>query len=236
MERIELRAETRSVFGKKTKRLRRAGAIPATLYGPRTEPVSLQIPERDLRGVLDSAGTTHLITLRIDQATEPRMVLARDIQRDPISQSLLHVDLYEVVMTEKITAEVPLNLIGEAPIAAEKAGLLMRGLDAVEVHCLPGQLVGSIDVDLSVLEEVDQAILVKDLVVDPVIEILTNPEEVVVKMLLIRAPMIEEEVVEEVEVPEVEVITAAKEAELGAVEEPSEVAEAEEGEETEVEA
>ncbi len=221
MEQIELRAESRDVFGKKTKRLRRSGLIPATLYGPRTEPVSLQVRERDLRSVLDRAGMHQLISLRIDQADRPRMTLAREVQRDVITHSLLHVDLYEVVMTETITAETPLTLVGEAPAVATKAGLLMRGLDSVQVQCLPGELPESIDVDVSGLEEKDQAILVKDLVVDEAIEILTNPEEVIVKVLPIKEMVVEEVVEEEVEPVEVEVIAAAKERE----EEPEEVLE-----------
>jgi len=235
MEQIELRAESRDVFGKKTKRLRRSGLIPATLYGPRTEPVSLQVRERDLRSVLDRAGTHQLISLRIDQADRPRMTLAREIQRDVITHSLLHVDLYEVVMTERITAETPLTLVGEAPAVAMKAGLLVRGLDSVQVQCLPSELPEYIDVDVRVLEEKDQAILVKDLVVDEAIEILTNPEEVIVKVLPIKEMVVEEVVEEEVEPVEVEVIAAAKERE----EEPEEVleeAEQPEGEEPEGEA
>jgi len=221
MEQIELRAESRDVFGKKTKRLRRSGLIPATLYGPRTEPVSLQVRERDLRSVLDRAGTHQLISLRIDQADRPRMTLAREIQRDVITHSLLHVDLYEVVMTERITAETPLTLVGEAPAVAMKAGLLVRGLDSVQVQCLPSELPEYIDVDVRVLEEKDQVILVKDLVVDEAVEILTNPEEVVVKVLPIKELVVEEVVEEEVEPVEVEVIAAAKERE----EEPEEVLE-----------
>lgn len=231
MEQIQLRAERRNIFGKKTKRLRRAGFIPATLYGPRMEPVSLQVHERDLRRVLDRAGTSHLISLRIDEADKPRMTLAREIQRDLITHSLLHVDLYEVVMTEKTTAEIPISLLGEAPVVAQKTGLLVRGLDSVQVQCLPGELIESIEVDVSVLRETDEVILVKDLPVDEAIEILTNPEEVVVKVLPVRA-LVEEVVEEEVEVPEVEVITAAKERE----EEPEEDLEEAEEEEQEAEA
>ncbi len=207
MEQVELTAEKRTVFGKKTKRLRKAGLIPATLYGPETEAMSLQVSELELRGVLNIAGTNQLIRLRIEGADEPSMILAREIQRDVITHSLLHVDLYQVVMTEKITAEIPLDFVGEAPAVAADEGLLMRGLDSVEVECLPGALVDAIEVDVSVLEEIDQAIHVKDLVVDDSIEILTSPDEVVAKVLLVKEEVFEE-VVEEEEIvaPEVEFI------------------------------
>jgi large subunit ribosomal protein L25 len=213
MEQIELRAQTRTVFGKKTKRLRSTGIIPATLYGPRTEPLSLQVPVRDLRMVLEAAGTNRLINLRVDGAEKPHMILARDVQRDVITQALIHVDLYEVVMTEKITAEIPLVLVGEAPVVINKEGLVVRGLDSLEVHCLPNRLGDAIEVHLGVLEETDQAILVKDLVVDEDIEILTSPDEVVVRALPLREEEVEPEVEEELEPAEVEVIAEAREAE-----------------------
>jgi large subunit ribosomal protein L25 len=213
MEELELGAQTRTVFGKKTKNLRREGIIPATLYGPKTEAMSLQLPERELSRVLEHAGTNRLIGLMIDGAKKPRMILARDVQRDVITHSLVHVDLYEVVMTEKITADIPITLVGVAPGVTKKEGLLVRGLDSLQVHCLPDQLMDEIEVDISVLEERDQAILVSDLNVAGDIEILTNPDEVVVQILAVKEKALEVEVEEELEVAEAEIITAAAEAE-----------------------
>ena len=213
MEQIELRAQSRTVFGKKTRALRRSGIVPATLYGPRTEALSLQMAAKELNAVLHQAGTNRLISLRIDDAGKPRMILARDVQRDVITQSLLHVDLYEVVMTEKITAEIPITLIGVAPAVINKEGLLVRGIDSLHVHCLPDQLSEAIEVDLSVLEVQDQAILVKDLIVGQDIEILTSPDEVVVKVLALREEVLEPLEELEAEPAEVEVITEAREIE-----------------------
>lgn len=227
MEQIELRVQNRSLVGKKTKRLRRSGLIPAILYGPRTEPISLQVKERDLRLALNRAGTNHLIVLTLDEADEPRMTLAREVQRDVVTHSLLHVDFYEVVMTEKITADIPVTLVGESPIVARNAGLLVRGIDSVQVQCLPSQLLESIVVDVSVLEEIEQAVLVEDLEVDEFIEILTNPEEVLVKVLPLR---LEELVEEEVEAAEVEVIGADEERAAEPEEVLEEAREAEEAE------
>jgi len=212
MEQIELRAETRTVFGRRVGRLRKSGLIPATLYGPRIEPVSLQVSERELGRVLTQAGTNRLVSLWVDDGDKPRMTLARDVQLDPTSHSVLHVDLYQVVMTEKITADIPLTFVGEAPAVAKKAGLVMRSLDSLQVHCLPDHLGEIIEVDLRVLEDKDQSILVGDLYVSDDIEILTNPEEVVVIVLPLRE--VEEPVVEEeLEPGEVEVISAVGEVE-----------------------
>jgi large subunit ribosomal protein L25 len=213
MEQIELKAQSRTVFGKKTKALRRSGIVPGTLYGPRTEALSLQMATKELNAVLAEAGTNRLISLHLDGADKPRKILARDIQRDVITQSVLHVDLYEVVMTEKITAEIPITLVGEAPAVAAKQGLLVHGLDSLQVHCFPDQLSAAIEVDLSVLREKDQAILVKDLDVEQDIEILTSPDEVVVQVLPLREEVLEPIVAVGAEPAEVEVISAAREFE-----------------------
>jgi len=171
--------------------------------------------------------------LWVDQAAKPKTTLIREIQRDVITDSLLHVDLYEVVMSQRITAEIPLSFVGEAPIVAQKTALLVRRLDSVQVQCLPNELVGSIEVDLTVLTEEDHAILVKELFVDPTIEILTNPEDVVVQVLPVKEEVVEEIVEEEVEALEVEVITAAKEREEEPKEEFKEPEEEGEGQEAE---
>jgi len=235
MQQIELKAERREVFGKKAKRLRSSGIVPVVLYGPKTESLPLQVPARELHRALATAGTNRLIRLTLDAREEPRVVLIRDVQRDTITQSLLHVDFYEVVMTEKITAQIPINLVGESPAVDKKGGLLVRGLDSLDVHCLPGLLEEAIEVDISVLEDVDQAILVKDLDVGEGIEVLSNPEEVVAQVLTVREEAVEAVLEVEEEAPEVEVLKPAREVEEELEEELPE-AELPEGAEEEAEA
>lgn len=210
MEEIELRAQRRWVIGKQVKQLRRQGLVPAILYGHRTEPLPLEVEERSLRRVLERVGRHHLITLRVGDDHEPRTTLAREVQLDPITHALLHVDFYEVVMTEKITTEVPLVFIGHSPVIEKREGILVRGLDSVEVECLPSNLIESIEVNLEDLVEIDQAILVGDLTVDADVEILTDKEEVAAQILPLRAVEEVEEVVEEI-VEEVEIISRERE-------------------------
>ncbi len=214
MEEIELRAQKREIIGKQVKQLRRQGLIPAILYGHRREPFPLQIEERSLRRVLERVGSHHLITLRVGDDKEPRMTLAREVQLDPITHTLLHVDFYEVVMTEKITTEVPLVFIGQSPVIERREGILVRGLDSVEVECLPSNLIESIEVNLEDLVEIDQAITVDDLTVDADLEVLTDKEEVVAQILPLRAVEEVEEIVEvaeEVVPSEVEIISRERE-------------------------
>jgi large subunit ribosomal protein L25 len=208
MEQIELKTQKRDVLGKKVKRLRREGIVPAVLYGRETESIPLQVEERELNRVLAQAGEHRLIALQIDRSPTPQMVLTRDVQWDVISGRPIHVDFYAVVMTEKITTEVPLVFVGEAPAASLAGAILFQGLDEVEIECLPGDLIEAIEVDLSGLKEIDQAIYVKDLRVPPTIKILTDPEEVVAKVSWAEIEEVEEVV--PVAPAEVEVVAKGK--------------------------
>jgi large subunit ribosomal protein L25 len=216
MEQIELKAEKRTIIGKRVKALRREGIIPALLYGPKTEPVPIQCDERELQHVLAWAGGTNLIALRIGDAGKPKMTLVSEVQRDSLTNDVYHVDFYQVVMTEKVKAEVNLILIGEPLAVQQKEFMLLQGADSVEIECLPGDLIHSIEVDLSPLVGVDDAIYVKDLQVPENITILTDGDELVAKIQYLYIPEEEEVEVEEwVEVApeEVEVIAKGKEVE-----------------------
>jgi large subunit ribosomal protein L25 len=213
MAQFELTAEKRTVAGKKVKQMRREGLVPAVLYGHKTKPVSLQLEDRTLDRVLNQAGKTQLISLRVGRG-KPVMVLPREVQRDPITRQLLHADFYQVIMTEKLTTTVPLLLMGKAPAESEVGGVLIQGLDNVEIECLPGDLIEHIEVDLSKLAHIDEALHVKDLQVPSTIRIVTDLEEMIAKVVLVRRPGLEAEEVAEVvaaEKPgEVEVITKSK--------------------------
>jgi large subunit ribosomal protein L25 len=213
MEQIELKTQKREVIGKKVKSLRREGLVPAVLYGHETDSIPLQVEERELDRVLTQAGEHRLIALKIGRARKPHMALTRDVQWDVISGRPLHVDFYAVVMTEKITTAVPLVLVGEAPAADQAGVILLQGLDEVEIECLPGDLPEAIEVDLGGLEEIDQAIYVKDLQVPLDVEILTDGEEIVAKVDWAAPEEVEEEEVVPVEPAEVEVITKGREVE-----------------------
>jgi len=213
MEQFELKAEKRTIIGKKVKGLRREGLIPAVLYGPKTEPIPIQCDERELQHVLARAGGTNMISVRIGKAHKPKMALARGVQRDVITGELYHVDFYQVVMTETVKTEVNIILSGEPPAVQQTEFMLLQGTDSVEVECLPGDLIHSIEVDVSTLLEFDDAIYVKDLQVPDNVTILTDGDELVAKVQRLRLAE-EEEVEEEVEVApeevEVEVIAKGK--------------------------
>ncbi len=205
MEEILLNAEQRQITGKMVKQLRHKGYVPGVLYGHYTEPINLRIEQRALYQAVQEAGMNRLITLNIKGIRDPRRVLVRELQRDAITHTMLHVDLYEVIMTERITTEVSIVLTGESPMVQDGEGLVFQGLDNIEIECLPGDLPPQIEVDITGLDVIDATILVSDLKLSDAIEILTDAEEIVVRILPPAREEIEE-VVEVEEVAEVEVV------------------------------
>jgi large subunit ribosomal protein L25 len=213
---VELVAERRVLFGKKVKRLRREGQVPAVMYGHGFDPVPLQFEERNLQQVLSHVGGSQLIGVKIKGEDQQEMTLVRDVQRDPIRLNVLHVDLYRVEMTERITAEIPLEIIGESPVVESGEGILLQGVSTIEVECLPGDLVDALEVALSDLVELDQSLHVRDLAIPSGIDVLTDMDEMVARVVRPVSEEALEEELEEVLVPEVaevEVITEAREEE-----------------------
>jgi len=212
MEQIELIVAPRQVIGKQVKALRRAGQIPVNLYGRSVEPMTLQVDARSLGRVLLRAGTTRLITLNV-QGREPQVALARDIQREPITGSLYHVDFFAVSMTERIKLQVSIVLTGESPAVQRSEGVLVQAMNVVEIECLPGDLIDAIRVDVSQLDKIDAQLTVKDLSVSERVKILADPDETVVRVTPVKEEKVEEVVPTAEVVAEVEVIEKGKKEE-----------------------
>ena len=187
MERIELKAQTRTVRGKQVKQLRAEGWIPAALYGAKMPSLPIQVEERDLNRALRQAGTTSLINLFVDDDPRPHVVLAREVQREILSGRLQHVDFYQVQLDHKVRTMLTLEVIGETPLIKTGGAILNHVLTQVEIECLPDKLVDTIPVDISALETVQDVITVGDLPVPEGVTILADPEDVVVSLVLPRA-------------------------------------------------
>jgi large subunit ribosomal protein L25 len=191
MEQIELSVAPRTIKGKEVSGLRRSGIVPAVLYGRRAEPVSLQANGRELMRVLMKAGSSRLVKLNIEGAVEPRMALVREVQREPIRGTLLHVDFYGVSMTEKITLSIRVRFDGVSPAAALNEGVLTYGNDSVEIECLPADLIDALVVDLTRLVKVGDVVHVSDLQVPETVKILSNPDDLVVRVTRLAAEEVE---------------------------------------------
>lgn len=186
MSTYELRAEPRSIVGKKVRFLRRQGIVPGNIYG-QSASTPIQLASRDVENTIRRAGRTQLISLAVAGA-EPTTVLLKAWQRHPYKGDILHVDLFRVAMTETLRMDVPIRLTGEAPAVKLADGLPFQSQAALTVECLPSDIPGAIEVDISGLEEIDASIFVRDLVVPPGVTILTDPDEVIVKIM---APTVE---------------------------------------------
>lgn len=213
-DKITLQVVPRTVVGKKVKQIRREGWVPLVLYGPGFESELYQVTAFEARRVLTAAGMTSLISLQAEGQQEPYSVLVRDVQRDVLTDALLHVDLYRVSMTQKITTDVPIEFVGESPMVAQGEVLLLTLMDRVEIECLPGDLVSSLTIDLDPLQTMDDVLLVKSISVPEGITILANEDEVVGRLTFASRVEEEEEEVEEAlleaAADEVEVISRGK--------------------------
>jgi large subunit ribosomal protein L25 len=221
-----LTAEPRTVRGKQVSQLRRAGSIPAVLYGSHVEtPLALKLEEKALKQVIAKAGHNRLIKLTVDSGAA-RLVLTRQVQRNALTGRIVHVDFQEVSMTEKITTPVPLVLVGASPAVARGEGLLIHGIASVEIRVLPTDLIPEIQVDVSSLESLNQSLFVKDLKVGDQIEILTPGDEMVAKVVPVKEEVIAVEA--PVAAGEVEVIKKVREEEEGEGEQAAPAGEAKE--------
>lgn len=155
----ELRKKEEDV---KIKEIRKSGYIPAVVYGPGLDNKNIKVKNLDFQRVFAEAGESHLIDISIGEG-DPIKVIVKDTQKDPIKDNIIHIDFYQVDMNKKITAEIPLNFIGESKAVKEMGGTLVKKLDSLEVRCLPGNLVDKIDIDLSGLNNFHDSIRISDI-------------------------------------------------------------------------
>jgi len=165
MTTFELSANTRTIFGRKTKQLRKKGLIPANIFGKKIKSLAIELEGQGLLDTMRKAGETGLIHLKIKGDDKVHPVLISGYAQHPVTDEMLHVDFHEVDLKQKTTATVPLHAIGESE--AVKSGMvLVMFKNEIEVEALPTDLPDSIEVDISGLTEVGMTILAKDLKVD----------------------------------------------------------------------
>jgi large subunit ribosomal protein L25 len=198
MEKIKLTVEQRAILGKKIKKLRKAGILPANIFGKDLKSKAIQLPVKEFKKSYKTAGETGIVELKLKDETYP--VLIHKVQYDPITGEIIHADFHRVNLKEKITANVPIRLEGESPAEKSGVGLILQTLNEIEVESLPTDLPHEIIVDMPSLTEVGQTIHVKDLKIDrEKVEVKNDPEEVVVS---VQTAEMKEEVVEEAPSPE----------------------------------
>ncbi|MCH7997792.1 MAG: 50S ribosomal protein L25, partial [Chloroflexi bacterium] len=175
--------------------LRRRGLTPANLYGTKIDSIALQIQTSHLQQALVQGGRNALLSIKVAGEKDSRAAIIRALQVHPVTDELVHVDFLQVDVTRTISAEIPVVLVGESPLPKGQT-LITQAISSVQVEGLPMDIPRSVEVDISILIEIDQSIWVRDLQLPPNIEVLTDPDQLVVKAALAR--VVEEEV-EEVE-------------------------------------
>jgi large subunit ribosomal protein L25 len=191
MEKTVIQAEKRMVTGKQVKALRREGKLPAVIYGYGINPISIVLDAHSASRILAKASSSTLVTIELGGTQYPTLV--REKQLDYIRNSLIHVDFLAVSMTEKITASVGVHIVGEAPAVKEYDAILVTGLTELEVECLAADLPERFTVDVSGLVEISDGVYVRDVTAPPNVEILSDPEEMIVVATAQAAEEVEEE-------------------------------------------
>jgi large subunit ribosomal protein L25 len=194
---LELAVDARSVLGKQTKRLRRAGNVPGVVYGKGTPSIPVQVDAKHFETLYHAAGRTTIFQLEIP-GTGTRSAIIKSVQRHPLSGRAIHVDFFLPDLTTELQIDVPLVFVGEAPAIEATGGSLFTSLSHIKVTALPADLPHEITVDVTSLVDLEAAIHVRDLGVESdAVHVLNDPDDMVARVMPPR--VIEEPVVEEAE-------------------------------------
>src|SRR4030065_1633386 len=156
MDKVSLDAQVRTQTGKKVKRLRKEGFIPAIIYGREIETLPISLEKRVTTLLFNKISGSTILTIIVDG--KEHATLVREVQRDYLKNEILHVDLQAVSLKEKLRTHVSLTLVGKAPVLENFEALIVSGIDQIEVECLPQDLVDTIEVDISSLAAIGDAI------------------------------------------------------------------------------
>ncbi|MCY4652235.1 MAG: 50S ribosomal protein L25 [Dehalococcoidia bacterium] len=177
-----LKLDQRMLFGKKVRSLRRQGVIPVHVYGAGIEPASLQVDDRTLNRILPQVGSNIPISIEYEGQDTENICFVREIQRHPVTETVIHVDFLRVDVTQTVAAEVPVILIGASPAVAQMAGTLLQNIQSLSIEALPMNMPAEVTVDISSLVDFDTTIVVGDVETPGNVTVLNEPEDVIVRV------------------------------------------------------
>lgn len=211
---VSLQVASRAMLGKRVKQLRRKGIIPANLYGRHQPSQPLQLDLYTLDRFLAGHHATRVIDLHLDGGKgEVYNALMRHVSRSPRTGKILHVDFLRISMNEPVTVRVALTLKGTAPAVTVEGGVLLHLVDTLEIECLPGDIPEALELDISRLEKIDDALRVRDVSLPRNVTLLSDADEPAVKVVAPRAVLAEEAATAAAEAAAAEAATPAAEAE-----------------------
>ena len=181
MAEFQLAAELRQTRGRRNRQLRRDGHVPGVVYGPSTDPISVQFPYRMIEVTLMNAGGTNLIDIMVNGDTYPS--LAREVQRDVVRGDILHVDFLAVDQSQRISVEVPIIMEGDSPVVEAREGILITGRSSLTLEVFPSDIRDRILIDLSKLTELGAEVLVRDLTFGENVTVHNDPNEMLAKIV-----------------------------------------------------
>jgi len=205
---LSLKAKIRKETGKQVEKLRKKGQIPAVLYGPKIENLSLEIGLKEFTKAFQEVGESSLVKLEVGDKNF--LVLVHALEIDALSQKPIHIDFYQPKLDEEITVSVPIVFEGESPAVKGLGGTLVKNIHQVEVRAFPQNLPHEIKVNVGKLEKFGDNILIKDLVLPEGVKVLKGPEDIIV--LAAEPQKVEEELAKPIEekVEEVEKVEEKK--------------------------
>ena len=176
---MTLEGERREALGRHVKALRREGITPANLYGRGAESISFQAESRALDRLVTDGGRGSLVELTIDG--QKHQTLLRNLQRHPVTRAILHADFYIVEMNRPVQTTVPVHLVGDAPAARLPGAVITHLTHEVTIECLPANIPAAVELDVTVLEELEVSLHVSDITAPEGVEILTDSETIIVR-------------------------------------------------------
>ncbi len=173
-DKVTLQVDEREVHGKKVSNLRKTGLTPGVVYGPGIEPMSVQMPEGEVRRIVQKAGKHTPVHLT---GSKRRIAMIKDVDVDPVKNTIRHISFHAVKADEPVTTEVAIRLIGQGESEAEKAGLIvLQALDRIEVRALPMELPEALEVSIASLKEEGEKITVADIVLPKGVELVEHDD------------------------------------------------------------
>ncbi len=189
-DRVELEIAPREILGKKTKKLRRAGIIPANITGHNEPSQAVQINAVLFDRLRRAHHSTSILSLKMPDATI-QTALIRHVEHAPKSGKIIHVDFARVSLNERMTMKLPLNFVGESSAVKNDGGVLLHLVEALEVECLASDIVDNVDVDISSITEIDGTLHAHDVKLPQGFTLLTDAEEPIAKVASTRAEVAE---------------------------------------------
>ncbi len=182
MTKYVLQAQKREIIGSKVKNLRKSGITPAVVFGKSVESLALAVNAVEFLKVYRQAGETSLIWLKVDGETKERPTLIKSMAFGPVKNEVLNIDFHQVNLREKVTAFVPVELIGESELIHSGQAILSQNLNEIEVECLPTDIPEKFEINTSLLKEIGDSLKVSDIKTSSDVEIKTDLDSIVVSL------------------------------------------------------